>query len=178
MVHRLHDSHTARICWCARKARDDGPRARTIRHVARSRAGNGHLLGLRSPWTWSSREPCNPSASRLSPPMKGKQKLLSPIPPSLPKRRENSPLRKIFRILRYENLQNSEQSTVCSLLDLEPHSLGVWVVVARALELESPTEESRSASGRLAERGMSATIDRLATPSECQNVFALTTCCL
>lgn len=30
--------------------------------------------------------------------------------------------------------------------------------------------------GGLAEKGMSATIDRLATPSECQNAFASTTC--
>lgn len=39
-------------------------------------------------------------ASPLSPPMKGKQKLLSP---SLPKRHQNSPLGKILKILRLEN---------------------------------------------------------------------------
>jgi len=122
-----YPSRFARICWwCAR--------ALIIRHVACSRAGNGHLLALRSPWTWSSREACNPSASPLSPPMKGKQKLLFP---SLPKRHQNSPLGKIFKILRLGKKKlDSEQSIICLLLDREPHSLGVRVV-ARALELES-----------------------------------------
>jgi len=88
-----YPSRFARICWwCAR--------ALIIRHVACSRAGNGHLLALRSPWTWSSREACNPSASPLSPPMKGKQKLSFPLPPkkaskfSARKNLQNSPLRK------------------------------------------------------------------------------------
>ena len=126
-----YPSRFARICWwCAR--------ALIIRHVACSRAGDGHLLALRSPWTWSSREACNPSASPLSPPMKGKQKLSFPLPPkkaskfSARKNLQNSPLRGKKKL-------DSEQSIICLLLDREPHSLGVRVV-ARALELESQEE--------------------------------------
>ena len=80
-----------------------------------------------------------PSASPLLPPVKGKQKLLSP---SLEKKHQNSPIKRSFKIPSLEKRErerelDSERSAICALLDRQPSAQGVSATV-RALELEFP----------------------------------------
>lgn len=91
----------------------------------------------------------------------GKAEASFPLPP---KKASKLFARKSFKILRLGKKLDLEQSIVSLLLDREPHSLGVRVV-ARALKLES--QQRNYTRFGTSEKGMSATIDRLATPSEC-----------
>lgn len=105
------------------------------------------------------------SASPLLPPLKGKQKLLSP---SLAEKHRKFPLKKKlwekkkirFGAIRYSCTQRS--------------TVGFSATV-RVWSWNSPPGGIGGRVGGFARKGMSAPIDRFATPSECQMFLASTT---